>query len=120
PRSALALLIPLAARLRTADARIDMPLDQLFVSIDGNETTGATLRGWIPIERLNDRQKAALEGDVDLLDALVVYDVASKPARVSGIVNYQKETAPQQYKWTNCIACPPGSKLDSGQCRYMR
>ena len=59
PRSALALLIPVAARLRTADARIDMPLDQLLVSIDGNETIGATLRGWIPIERLNDRQRAS-------------------------------------------------------------
>ena len=60
-----------------------------------------------------------LEGDLDLLDARVVYDVGSKPARFSGIVNFQKETRPHEYKWTNCIAFPPGSKLDAGQCRYM-
>jgi hypothetical protein len=120
PRSALALRIPVAARLRSADARIDMPLDRLLLSVDGNAIIGATLRGWIPIERLGDQQRAALDGDLDLLDALVVYDLSRPLGRFSGIVNFQKEDEPQHYRWTNCLVFPPGSKLDLEQCRYRR
>jgi hypothetical protein len=119
PSSDWALHIPLAGRLRSTDARIDMPLDRLVVSFDDDSSIpGATLRAIVPTADLGYDQKHTLGDNVDQLDAWVMYDFAEESTRVDGIIYLQEEERPGLHRWTDCVAFPPGGKWDTGECRY--
>ena len=120
PASELALRIPLAGRLRSADARLDVPLDHLVVRIDGGAVVRATLWSRLPSAPLSAAQQEALGSNVEAFLARVDYDAEREPPLFNGIVELLAQTAPNSYSRVGCIAFPPGGKADTGTCRYRR
>lgn len=113
--------VPVAGRLHSADARIDMPLENFILGLDDkNAISRATLRGIVSTADLKEDQRQRLGADVDQVDARVSYGLDSQPAEVDGIVYLQQEAQSRQYSWTDCIAFPPGGAWDIGECRYSR
>jgi hypothetical protein len=110
--------IPIVGRLRSGDARLDVPLDELFVGVDTTTISGASLHGWVPVASLSEAQKQTLGSAVDVLDTWVTYDFNLQPARTSGIVYLFSEVQPGTYRPTDCVAFPPGGERDTSECRY--
>jgi hypothetical protein len=112
--------IPILGRLRSGDARLDVPLDKLFVGVDATAISGASLRGWVPAASLNAAQTQALGPAFDVLDIWINYDFDRNSPRLSGIVYLLSEVRPGSYRWTDCVAFPPGGDRDTRECRYRR
>jgi hypothetical protein len=117
--SELALTVPLAGRLRSADARLDMPLSALMVYIDAGVVVGATMGDRPPITAVSERQREALGASADLLLARLDYDFAREPASLNGMVELLARTEPNSYTRVGCVAFPRGGKSDKGSCRYV-
>ena len=120
PVSELGLRIPLAGRLRSADARLDMPLDELVVGIDGGAVARVTLRRRLPSAPLSPAQREPLRTNADVLTAQLDYELGQERRPPDGIVELLAQTAPNSYSRVGCIAFPPGGKADTGTCRYRR
>jgi hypothetical protein len=119
PASELALTIPLAGRLRSADARLDTPLSALTVYIDAGVVVRATMIGRPPMTTVSERQREALGASADLLFARLEYDFAREPASLDGMVELLARTEPNRSTRVGCVAFPRGGKSDKGSCRYV-
>ncbi len=122
PRRGWQLRLPVAGRLRTGDARLDMPINELLLGVQGRTIPRATLGALVRTDALSDaeRQALAADADADALQARVFFDFSRKPVLFDGGVDVFHEVQSGVYMPIDCVSFPPGGESDTGSCHYRR